>query len=306
VLAISDSTPLRGMQVDLEGIEVVQVGARPGSEQDSIQTTELARARQGAWVALDGYQFDAEFQHQVKERGSRLLVIDDGGQAGQYFADLVLDQNLDAPADAYSRREPHTRLLLGLNYALLRRQFRCRGSWKREISGPAKRILVMAGGTDPDGLSLQVLAVVPHFRGEIEIDVVSGAANPSLAQLKESARRLEGRTRVHVAVTDVAELMANSDIAIVCGGGTLWESLCMGCATLSFARNPVQKQIIENLCALGAVGDLGCVGEFDATRLASVVNGLVSSAGCRTNMAAKGRTLVDGKGAERVVEAMRA
>jgi UDP-2,4-diacetamido-2,4,6-trideoxy-beta-L-altropyranose hydrolase len=294
------------MQIELEGVELVGVAARPGSEEDATQTAELARARQATWVALDGYQFDLEFQRRVKESGASLLALDDGAQAEHCSADLVLDQNLDVTSDAYSRREPCTRFLLGLNYALLRRQFRRWSNWKRETSGSARRILVMAGGTDPDGLSLRVLAAVPLFSGEVEIDVVSGTANPTLNQLQESAGKLEGRVRVHVGVAEVAELMANSDIAIVCGGGTLWESLCMGCATLSFARNAIQKEIVASLCSSGVAGDLGYVEELDVARLAAVVNDLVSSAGCRRKMAEKGRALVDGKGAERVVKAMMA
>jgi len=58
-------------------------------------------------------------------------------------------------------------------------------------------------------------------------------------------------------------LMAGSDIAIICAGGTLWELLYMGCAILSYARNQMQGDIIAALDARGAVCNLGLVDGFD-------------------------------------------
>ena len=79
-------------------------------------------AQPNAWVALDGYHFDTAYQQRFKDAGHRLLVIDDLAQLDLYVADLVLNQNLAAQGLTYAH-QPATRLLLGTDYVLLRKEF---------------------------------------------------------------------------------------------------------------------------------------------------------------------------------------
>jgi spore coat polysaccharide biosynthesis predicted glycosyltransferase SpsG len=99
--------------------------------------------------------------------------------------------------------------------------------------------------------------------------------------------------------------MGEADLAIVVAGGTLWELLYMGCVVLSYSRNSVQAQIVEDLEKKGAVRNLGAVNDFDGSRLAEVVEELVRSKALRLQMATTGRRIIDGKGAARVVQHLR-
>jgi len=97
-------------------------------------------------------------------------------------------------------------------------------------------------------------------------------------------------------------LMAGSDIAIICAGGTLWELLYMGCAILSYARNQMQGDIIAALDARGAVCNLGLVDGFDVPRLTGALTELMDLPERRDKMARLGREIVDGDGAMRLVQ----
>jgi len=99
-------------------------------------------------------------------------------------------------------------------------------------------------------------------------------------------------------------LMAQSDVAIICAGGTLWELLYMGCATLSYFRTPVQGQIIGELDDMGAVHSMGSVEDFDQNSLVRTVEETMACLDRRERMARLGRTLVDGEGIGRVLDSV--
>ena len=82
------------------------------------------------------------------------------------------------------------------------------------------------------------------------------------------------------------------------------ELLFMGCVVLSYARNSVQANAIRMLERLNVVADMGNAADFNGPMLAAKVIGL-NSPSLRKRMAKRGRQLIDGKGAWRVVEAMK-
>ena len=135
VFAMAEPTPAVEERVAAEGIQVVRFRKTiPGSSQDAAQLVELARAQGAAWLVVDGYHFDAEYQRRLKDTELKLLWVDDNGESAHYYADLVLNQNAHARDGLYVHREPYTRLLLGPRYALLRREFARWRDWKREIA----------------------------------------------------------------------------------------------------------------------------------------------------------------------------
>jgi UDP-2,4-diacetamido-2,4,6-trideoxy-beta-L-altropyranose hydrolase len=99
-------------------------------------------------------------------------------------------------------------------------------------------------------------------------------------------------------------LMAQADLAIIAGGGTLWELLYMSCPVLSFARNEVQAGILADLQAGGILQFLGDPRSVASASLAAAIDELASSSERREKMAMLGRLEVDGEGARRVCEIM--
>ncbi|HXM23219.1 MAG TPA: UDP-2,4-diacetamido-2,4,6-trideoxy-beta-L-altropyranose hydrolase [Terriglobales bacterium] len=303
VFAMAESTPAIDARLRSEGLEIVQLKASPNSVQDARDVSALACGRQATWVVVDGYRFDSEYQRCLKNAGLKLLFVDDLGQCKHYSADLVLDQNVHASDQMYASRESYTRLLLGPGYAMLRGEFQARREWRREIPRIGRQLLVTMGGSDPDKLMLRLIEAFPRISvPDLEITVVVGGSNPQLAELQRTVAGL--RMPIHLVgnANNMPELMARSDIAIICAGGTLWELLYMGCATLSYFRTPTQGQIIAELNVMGAVHNMGPVEGFKQNSLARAVEELVASQDRRERMARLGRKLVDGEGISRVLD----
>lgn len=158
----------------IEGCDVTRIECEPGSADDATETLvalhrwiadsngtsnlrrptpELGGPTAGFWLVADGYHFGSDYQRETKEKGWRLLIMDDYGHASHYHADFVLNQNLHARAGLYARREPGTQLLLGPKFALLRRQFKPWRDWRREVPTVARKVLVTLGGADPDSVT---------------------------------------------------------------------------------------------------------------------------------------------------------
>ena len=304
LFAITAEIPAIEQRLASEGFRIERIGAKPGSVDDAAVTGELASRLNASLTVLDGYCFGAEYQRSLKKAGQKILKIDDHGQAENYFSDLVLDQNTGAAEEFYRNREAYTQLLLGPQYALLRREFRAWREWTRGFSATACKLLVTLGGADPGNMTLRIVEALKKIQMDgLEATVLVGAANPNLAEI-EAAARGNPSIRLLRSIPNVPYEMARADIAIIAAGGTLWELLFMGNCVLSYSRNPIQADVLSGLADHGALNWLGPVNEFDEERLVQQITHVSTQRACRERMSAKARAMVDGMGVHRVLQAV--
>jgi len=303
--AIFATSPGRGALAERlveEGFAVEPWAAKTGSERDCRETAERAGELGATWVVVDGYRFGAGYQRRLKDAGLALLWLDDDARTGSYCADLVLDQNVYADECKYRDRGPGTRLLLGSRWALLRREFLDRGS-ARDRSRPVERILVTTGGADPGALARKIArGIVSSADRAVEIVVVAGALASRDPELE--ALEVSGAIEIRRDVRDMAELMAGADLAIAAAGSTLWELAFMGLPVLAVSVAPNQRPAAEAMSALGAAIDLGTAESLRGDDLAQAVRALLDEPPKRVELARRSRELVDGRGAERVVDVL--
>jgi UDP-2,4-diacetamido-2,4,6-trideoxy-beta-L-altropyranose hydrolase len=286
-----------------EGFDVRQVNAYPDPA-DVTHTKRIIAENPGAWLILDGYQFDAAYQKVLHETGVKLLVIDDAGHLPAYYADLILNQNLDAKEVQYSA--PGATKLLGTHFALLRREFGQWQGWQRTIPARARKVLVTMGGADPDNVTLKVIRALGRVKGGgWEAIVLIGAANPHQASLDGVSAECGFPVRIERAVRDVPSLMAWADLALTAAGSTCWELCFMGLPSILVQLAANQTNLARTLQEFGAAINAGWHADLQAADLAEHLWKLADDSDRRSSMARAGRVLVDGHGARRVVEAIR-
>lgn len=302
----ADITPALEARINTEGFDVRRIPASAGSPEDAQQTIQQARAcqpvagsTQSPWIAADGYQFEAVYQRAIKEAGLRLLLVDDYGHCNHYCADIVLNQNLSARPEWYQHREPHTRLLLGTRYVLLRDQFRAYRDWQRDIAPVARKVLVTLGGADPDNVTGKVIEALRGL--DVEAKIVVGGSNPNLEKLKAETGNLKS-CELLVNSNDMPALMAWADMAIAAGGTTSWELAFMGLPSLVLVLADNQRDIATALDREGISINLGWHPDVQAAKLAETLRTLLVDAERRATMSQRGRQLVDGCGVARVVK----
>lgn len=288
-----------------EGGQVIQLSVQPGSIEDAMQTVALARQCRAAWVVVDGYHFGAQYQHALKVANLQLLAIDDHGHAEHYYADIVLNQNLHAPEQLYTHRQPHTRLLLGSRYLLLRQEFVQQGPPLRTTPPLARRVLVTMGGSDPENITAKVIqALLQNQYAELQATVIIGGSNPYASHIQALLRDTPAFIELKHDVADLSEEMRKADIAISAAGSTAWELAYMGLPTLLTIAAENQRLIATSLAQTGCAVNLGWHSLCTPSDIIEAFKKLRGSAEARHAMSQQGQLLVDGNGATRVIMAM--
>ncbi|WP_422931563.1 UDP-2,4-diacetamido-2,4,6-trideoxy-beta-L-altropyranose hydrolase [Singulisphaera sp. PoT] len=296
VFAMSASVPSFEDRLQREGITFRQILADPGSEQDAASTLTLAEGASA--IVLDGYHFTDSFQQTIKRGGIPLLAIDDDGHTSHRHADIVLNQNISAHEISY-RSGPM--FLLGTRYAMLRREFR-EATWiDRDFSKSASKILVTLGGGDPGLVLSNVIQALCrlHVR-DVKIRLIAGPASGRLESLRQGREVLGSRLEILGAVEDMPAEIAWADIALTAAGSTCWELAFMGLPALTIVLAENQRGIARGMDAAGATRNLGWHQDLSASTLTEGLEALIEDHIARRSMSERGRTIVDGRGAERV------
>jgi UDP-2,4-diacetamido-2,4,6-trideoxy-beta-L-altropyranose hydrolase len=295
-------------RIEAESIPIDRVRGPAGATQDGAQLRDALAQDPSAVAVLDGESFDGEYLVTLGAAGGRALVVDDIARRSAYPVGFVLNQNADAERTDYPP-DATCRFLLGARYALLRREFR-----HIEVRGPtpprARHLLVSFGGADPTDLTRRTIEALRRLpaaaRRDIDVRVVVGAANAEADAIEQqvAAPDLGFRSRVERAVTDMAAPIAWADLAIVSGGSTVWEMARMGCPAIIVETVPSEERLVSGLGKVGLFGHLGRASDIDETAMTTEIAARIRDQAWRDHMSARGRRLVDGKGALRVAGAL--
>ena len=300
-IACSECPPSLQARIEQEGFDFVTVDREPGSAEDASATVDLAEQRRSDWIVLDGYHFDLKFQRQVRSGGHRLLLIDDYAHLKGYAADVLLNQNILAARKDYLTLNEDCRMLLGPDYALLRREFWSMRFRDTTNSPPCTRIVVSFGGSDSENVTGLVLRALAGLnKSALEMVVLMGGANPHVEEVSALVQESGLSCRMVTDPENVATWFAQCDVAIAAGGSTCWELMLMGIPAflITVARN--QERIAEGLHAYGAAVRMGRHDEIDASQVREILGEYLCAPDRLRLMSNRGRQLVDGQGALRV------
>jgi UDP-2,4-diacetamido-2,4,6-trideoxy-beta-L-altropyranose hydrolase len=188
------------------------------------------------------------------------MVIDDLADR-RHQCDLLLDQNLGRSLHDYQGLVPgRCNVMTGPDYALLRPEFASlrEPSTKRRAAPSLRRILISMGGVDVPNATCEVLQALrtAHLPPDCEITVVMGGTSPWLSQVRAVASEMPRPTEVLVGVSDMARVMAESDLAIGAAGSTSWERCCLGLPSIVLVLADNQRFISSQLDRAGAANAL--------------------------------------------------
>ncbi len=290
-------------RLNVEGISVYPVAASAGSLDDAQETAEVVAKLKADWLAIDGFQFGQNFIDKL-QAAAPILLIDDHHPRERYDTDVVLNPNIFATAEMYSAR-CRGAVLAGPAYALLRREFRVHGRKPPARPSRPTRLLVTMGGSDPDNVSLRILKALNEARlDQLEVTLLCGAANPHMHSLQRAARESKHPVKVVVDVTDMACFLQCIDVAISAPGGTCLELACLGVPMLLIVIAENHERTAEEFAARGLALSAGWHGKFNEKELALHIQEFVNNPERNQRMAKNAASLIDGRGAGRVISAM--
>ncbi|WP_193172535.1 PseG/SpsG family protein [Nisaea nitritireducens] len=266
---------------------------------------EFAEAAAGIgarWLVVDGSFATPDYLDRVRNAGLPMLLLDDAASAARYPCDLLLNQNVQALEEAYAGRT-EGKVLAGPRFALIRADM-CENVRSRIIADRPQRILVLVGGADPGG-HLEALAQAAEQAllkagfGDGHVDAVIGPA--SNWQPPADAGPV---ISYHRGVKDMGSLIDKADLAISSAGSTVWELSLHGTPMILGASVPVEEPVGAGMAAKGAALYLGRLSECPAEQLVAETVRVLQDSAARRKLSTTASALVDGRGAERVIDAM--
>ena len=226
-------------------------------QQDAGACIDIFKVKKADWLIVDHYALDNQWQKRLKPYYEKLMVIDDLADR-KHQCDVLLDQNFGRSSQDYKDLVPTSaNLLMGPEYALLRPEFEKyrQYSLNRRKDEKFKKLLVNMGGTDTDNITGKVIErlQITKLPKDVEITIVMGKMAPHLSSVITSVNKLPYRSEVKVDVDNMAELMANADIAIGSSGATTWERCCLGLPTIQLIAAYNQEFIARKLNKINAI-----------------------------------------------------
>ena len=221
----------------------------------------------------------------------------------RWNVDYLINYNIFAEVFDYSQyRRIKTKLLLTPRYAPLRDEFRnCPEHKITKVSD----IMVTAGGADPEHITERIMSGICPVMRDIVFHFIVGALNPRLSDIKNLA---EGKENIvlHINERHMSDLMEKCDLAISAAGTTLYELCAMGIPTIAYTLADNQMVAAEQFAKHGIMlsagdcrGDDGFIG-----RIEELLRRIIDDNELRYKLSTRMQKLVDGKGAERIVDAL--
>lgn len=271
-----ETTPLLACSADDRAGLQGKLGAA-----DLLGLLDAARRWQADWIVADQYGASGGYLEGIASAGYRLAALDDPGGRDLRAADLVVNPNLGTEAISYDTAQ-RAALCVGPHYAALRAEFEAErrrlARVNRELAWrqPVKRIFVGFGGSRLGSIGEEIAEAITSWVSGVELNVAAG-----------------------LDAAAMAAAMSGAGVAVSASGSTVWELCCLGVPAVVWPIADNQRGIAAALDRAGAAVVVESVGEMLAA-----ARELVESPEKRAAVGRAAWKLVDGRGAERVVDAM--
>jgi UDP-2,4-diacetamido-2,4,6-trideoxy-beta-L-altropyranose hydrolase len=196
-------------------------------------------------VVLDNYFFTTGYQKAIKEKGCKLVCIDDLHDK-EFYADLIINHSPGVKEEDY-KAQAYTKFALGLKYALIRQAF-YRTTQARRKTEKLETVFISFGGSDPFNLTLTTLNILLDYEYFKRIIVVTGDRYPHGIQFV-NIKKMHTGVEFYQAIDAemMARMMSESDLAIIPSAGTLLEAMKTGLAVITGYYVPNQETMEKNI-----------------------------------------------------------
>jgi UDP-2,4-diacetamido-2,4,6-trideoxy-beta-L-altropyranose hydrolase len=258
-------------------------------------------------LIVDHYGLGIDFEAACRAWAKRILVIDDLADR-KHDCDFLLDSALNDGASNYVALVPVScRFLFGPRFAPLRPDFRAARALaiqRREQSDGPCKVLLGFGASDTRNLTPLALHAMASINHDIRVDVVLGAGVRNRAEVEALAMELPLNARIFNTVNNMAERMCAVDLAVGGAGSSAWERCCLGLPAIMVVTSNNQENIAGHLTLAGAAEVVSAERDGLADALSRVVGELAAAPARLQEMSRRAFALCDGRGGERVAEAV--
>ena len=281
------------------GFNVRTIPSELSMEEEISLLTEFLQPCLPCLLITDSYSINSDYLKQMRESSVIILTIDDMGE-NFIHSHFLLNQNIGAE-NMVHRTDPETIEMLGTKYVLLNREFIQAMDFHRSTPEVASRVMVTLGGSDPEDQTAKVVAALDMVSFPMEITVIAGGSYRGYPGLLRRSQVATRNIKILSNVSNIAELMQNSDLAITAGGSTCYEAAAMQLPNIILVTEDNQRNIARGMHEYGCSVSLEWYQQVSEDKIASTVEYLAHDSQQRRYMSQRGRELIDGRGCQRVI-----
>ncbi len=255
---------------------------------------------QGTRIVIDTKKQVGRIVNQLKQSGYKTVLIDNVTTA-RLEADVVIypsalfDEGLDWHGF-------HGDIYFGADYVPISEGFlRARKNSANTESQLPQKILVTMGGSDPNQLTHRIVASLLGLSYSLDIKVVLGPAFSGDTRLKNIEKKENHEVAFLENIKDLSNLMAGADIAITSVGTTIYELACIGLPFIIIANHVNDERDLNVIREQDFALPLGYHKDVTVEDIQGAVSRIINDRELRNKLYEKGTALIDGNGAERIV-----
>jgi len=249
-------------------------------------------------LVIDSYFATEKYLRALSDVTKAIYIDDINGFV--YPVSMLINYNIYSEDFDYLKMQSryNTKLLLGTKYTPLRAEFI--GLSTNPHRETVRNILVTTGGSDNMDLGGKIAYDLLGVFDDITVHLVVG-------KFKEAFSEDSKGLMIHRDVTKMAELMLSCDLAVTAGGSTMYELCACGIPSICYAFADNQLLGVQSFDKKKLITYAGDFRDSESDCLSSIITEVDS---LRNNYAARKkrsilmRQLVDGKGAQRIAQAI--
>lgn len=214
-------------------------------------------------VVLDNYYFETDYQLTLKEKGCKLVCIDDLHDK-HYVADAVINHAEGLDPSSFSC-EAYTHLYLGLKYAMLRQEFLDEASG---IVRNPRQVMVCMGGSIQQELLDKIIIALSRIEEELDFYII---ANGDLSIPEDANQGAKFHFSSGLSSAEMRSLMLQSTLALLPASTIALESIACRLPGIIGYYAPNQQYLYEGIRANGLALTAGDLNVLDPDTLAGLI-----------------------------------
>ncbi|MFH1727693.1 MAG: glycosyltransferase [Pseudomonadota bacterium] len=250
-------------------------------------------------VVFDLFEMEFVDLSILHDKGIKTVIIDDLGNK-MINSNVLINGSIAEEMHQYFEKSDQTIYYIGPEYTILGSDFEKLP--KRKIKKEVKQIMISMGGSDPTNLTVDIVNSLRNLNLSVKILIILGPASQKEFEVTATAEKGNCKFEVLRYVPNIAQVMAESDIAITAGGRMALELAATGTPGIiipSIEHEDIVSSKLEEVNAVIKIDNFSCAKESE---LHDSIYKLVNEHELRVTMSRNCQNLIDGNGKSRVLK----
>jgi len=216
-----------------------------------------------------------------------------------FRCDLIINT---CPTQKYEWYNCSEKYLLGPKYYIVGQPFHKLISNPKKFRTKDKRIVIFCGGNDHRGFTNIIIDTMQNLIADFEVEIIVGASTPLCHNLIENIQNK--KIKIHCKPINIAQILFDADAVISTSGNTLFDLAAIGIPAAALSTRERQRITANFFHEKGSCIDVGSNIEEIKSGLINFFNMMLHNDEKLQQMRQRGKQLIDGNGAIRIIKEM--